>query len=220
MRRGVMEKKRIAEFAFDIQSGLGRTDAPEFDKLRTAGMAASLAVHIRGLGEIDYEVLRKVCDFYFDIPSYALKPVLDILVDVDFVDVIGTASKISKIIPKVPHFSDLYTTLGDHQSLNELNEHEQAALHILGELQTQPQNIDRLFGTSGMPIDVFNRCVAIGENNGLVRSHRVRGKTILTSPIYFADNLTEFADLAAASGSTDISAALEIIRKNQGCHYQ
>jgi hypothetical protein len=125
-----MEKKRIAEFAFDIQSGLGRTDAPEFDRLRTAGMAASLAVHIRGLGEIDYEVLRKVCDFYFDIPSYALKPVIDILADVDFVDIIGTASKIEKIIPKVPHFSDLYTALGDHQSLNELNEHEQAALFI------------------------------------------------------------------------------------------
>ncbi|HZG20811.1 MAG TPA: hypothetical protein VE092_12395 [Herbaspirillum sp.] len=211
-----MNKKQIAEFAFDIQSSLGRTDAPEFDRLRTAGMAASLAVHIRGLGEIDYEVLRKVCDFYFDIPSYALKPVLEILVDVDFIEVIGTASKITKVIPKVPHFGDLYATLGDHQSLSELNEHEQAALHILGELQSQPQNVDRLLNTSGMDTEVFSRCITIGENNGLIRSHRVRGKTILTSPIYFADNLTEFADLAAASGSSDIRTALEIIRKNQG----
>ncbi|MBC3882680.1 hypothetical protein H8K35_14910 [Undibacterium sp. LX40W] len=211
-----MEKKRIAEFAFDIQSGLGRTDAPEFDKLRTAGMAASLAVHIRGLGEIDYEVLRKVCDFYFDIPSYALKPVIDILVDIDFIDIIGTSHKITKIIPKVPHFGDLYSTLGNHHSLNDLNEHEQAALHILGELQTQPQNVDRLFGTSGIDAEVFNRCVSIGETNGLVRSHRVRGKTILTSPIYFADSLSEFADLAAASGSSDIGKALDVIKRNQG----
>ena len=211
-----MDKRQIAEFAFDIQSGLGRTDAPEFNNLRTAGMAASLAVHIRGLGEIDHEVLRKVSDYYFDIPSYALKAVLDILLEVGFVDLVKNGGKIEKVIPQVPHFQDLYCTLGEHPSLNDLNEHEQAALHILGELQNQPQNRDRLFTTSGMDSDVFNRCVIIGEHNGLVRTHRVRGKNILTSPIYFADNLDGLADLAAASGSTDIGAALEVIRKNQG----
>jgi len=211
-----MDKRLIAEFAFDIQSGLGRTDAPEFNNLRTAGMAASLAVHIRGLGEIDYEVLRKVSDFYFDIPSYALKAVIDILLEVEFIDVVKSASKIEKVIPQVPHFQDLYSILGEHHSLNDLNEHEQAALHILGELQNQPQNKDRLFSTSGMDTDVFDRCLVIGEHNGLVRTHRVRGRTILTSPIYFADNLDGLADLAAASGSSDIGLALEVIRRNQG----
>jgi len=211
-----MDKRQIAEFAFDIQSGLGRTDAPEFNNLRTAGMAASLSVHIRGLGEIDYEVLRKVCDFYFDIPSYALKTVLDILIEVEFVDIVKRESKITKVIPQVPHFQDLYNKLGEHHSLNDLNEHEQAALHILGELQNQPQNKDRLFSTSGMDLEVFNRCLIIGEHNGLIRLHRVRGKSILTSPIYFADNLDGLADLAAASGSSDIGYALDIIKKNQG----
>nr|WP_319565482.1 hypothetical protein [uncultured Rhodoferax sp.] len=211
-----MNRKQIAEFAFDIQTGLGRTDAPEFNSLRTAGMAASLAVHVRGLGEIDYEVLRKVSDFYFDIPSYALEPVVEILREVGFVEVIRIGRKISKIIPTVPHFQDLYSALGEHHSLSDLNEHEQAALHILGELQVQPQNKDRLLTKSGMEQSVFDRFLVIGEHNGLVRTHRVRGKNILTSPIYFADNLVGLADLAAASGSTDIGKALNVIKKNQG----
>src|SRR5688572_805928 len=119
-----MQKKQVAELAFDIQTSLGRTDAPEFDRLRVVGMAASLAIHIRGLGEIPYEVLRKVCDIYFDIPSYGLKEVIDVLAEIEFVDVISTKSKIDRIIPKVPHFKDVYEVLGEHPDLNELNEHE------------------------------------------------------------------------------------------------
>lgn len=211
-----MKRKQIAEFAFDIQNGLGRTDAPEFNSLRVAGMAASLAVHLRGLGEIDYEVLRKCSDFYFDIPSYALKEVVQILLEVDFVDVVKNAGRIEKILPKVPHFGDVYDQLGSHSSLSGLNEHEQAALYILGELQAQPQNKDSLFTKSGMDKAVFDRCLVIGEHHGLVRAHRARGKDILTSPIYFGDNLAGLADLAAASGAVDVAKALDVIKRNQG----
>lgn len=211
-----MNKKQVAEIAFDIQNSLGRIDAPEFNNLRIAGMASSLAVHIRGLGEIDYEVLRKVSDFYFDIPSYALKEVIDLLLDVGFVDVVKSGSRIEKILPNVPHFGDVYEQLGEHPSLDDLNEHEQAALHILAQLQQQPQNKDFLLQKSGMDRIVFDRCIVIGEHGGLVRAHRARGKNILTSPVYFGDNLDGLADLAAAAGSSDVSKALDVIRRNQG----
>src|SRR5690606_8133014 len=140
----------IAEIAFDIQTGLGRTDASEFDRLRTVGMAGTLDIHIRGLGEIQYEVLRKVSDFYFDIPSYALKDVISVLDDIRFIDIISTGNRIDRIIPKVPHFGNVYSALGEHPDLNDLNEHEEAALHILAALQKQPENRDRLFARSGI----------------------------------------------------------------------
>ena len=95
-----LDKKQVAEFAFDIQNGAGSLDIPDFDKLRDIGMAAALAVHIRGLGEIDYEVLRKVSDYYFDIPSVALKPILNILAEVEFIELITTKTSIKTIIPK------------------------------------------------------------------------------------------------------------------------
>jgi hypothetical protein len=81
----MISSKQIAEFAFDIQTGISRFEIPEFDVLRKIGMAASLSVHIRGLGEIPYEVLRKVSDYYFDIPSIALEPVLNVLEQLEFV---------------------------------------------------------------------------------------------------------------------------------------
>lgn len=211
-----MNKKQVAEFAFDIQTGLGRSDAPEFDRLRTIGMAASLAVHIRGVGEIPYEVLRKVSDFYFDIPSYALRDIIEVLEEVEFIDVVSTTSKIDRIIPKVPHFGDVYSVLGEHNDLNSLNEHEQAAIHILGALQQQPENRDRLAIISGLDKSVFDRCVTIGSHGGLIREHRVRGRNVLVSPVYFADNLDGLADIAATAGAGEIGKALAVIRKHQG----
>lgn len=179
-------------------------------------MAGTLAIHIRGLGEIDYEVLRKVSDFYFDIPSYALKDVIGVLEEIRFVDIVSTGNKIEHIIPKVPHFKDVYTELGEHPDLDNLNEHEEATIHILEALQGQPENRDRLFSKSGIDKAVFDRCVTIAGTGGLVREHRVRGRDILVSPVYFADNLDGLADLAVASGAGEVGKVLDVIRSNQG----
>ncbi|SFF68070.1 hypothetical protein SAMN05518865_103124 [Duganella sp. CF458] len=211
-----MDKKLIAEHAYDIQIGLGRSDAPEFDGIRTIGMAASLAVHLRGLGEIPFEVLRKVSDHFFNIPSYALRSVLDVLAELEFVDLITIGARVEKIIPTVPQFKDVYSILGTHPHLDALNEHEQAALHILGALQLHPENRDRLLQSSQMEKQVFDRCIVIGNEGGLVREHRVRGRNILVSPVYFADNAEGLADLAVQAGSAEIKNTLDIIRKNQG----
>ena len=46
--------KEIAEFAFDLHTGLSSYEVPEFDDLKLIGMAATLSIHIKGLGEIPY----------------------------------------------------------------------------------------------------------------------------------------------------------------------
>ena len=75
----MLSGRKLIELSYDVQAGLGRIDVPDFDRLRTMGMAATLAIHLRGLQEIDFEVLRKVSDHFFSIPSYALKEVCGIL---------------------------------------------------------------------------------------------------------------------------------------------
>lgn len=62
-----LAKKQVAEFAFDIQNGVGRTDIPDFDVLKNVGMAASLAVHIRGLGEIDYNDFLATFKVFYNV---------------------------------------------------------------------------------------------------------------------------------------------------------
>lgn len=211
-----MESKKIIELAYDIQSGLGNVDVPDFDQMRTMGMAATLAIHIRGLGEIEYEVLRKVSDHYFNIPSYALKEVIGVLAEIEYIQLIRTRSKIRSIIPEVPRFNDVYEGVGDYFTFSDLNEHEQGTLLILAELQNKPDNRHRIQHTIGMDNDLLNRCVDIGSTGHYMKSFRARGKDILASPFYFADNLDSLVDLTAKIGATDIQKVLAIVKENQG----
>jgi len=76
-------------------------------------MASIVAMHIRGLGQIDYGVLRQVADHFFDIPSYALPEVLRILAEIGYVQLLSTGpTNIKSVIPDVPHFSSVHAGLG------------------------------------------------------------------------------------------------------------
>ena len=123
----------IAEFAYDLHAGLSALQVPEFDDLHKIGMAATLAIHIKGLGEIEYEILRKVSDHFMSIPSIALGEVLRILEEVEFVKLLEKGRKIERIIPNIPIFEDVYAGLGDYADAEyDLNSHEQATLQISG----------------------------------------------------------------------------------------
>lgn len=82
------DNQQKAEFAHDLQVGLGRNSVPEFSQLPLVGMAAKLALNIRGLGEIDATILRQVADYFFDIPAMVLSPVLDVLAEIEYVQLI------------------------------------------------------------------------------------------------------------------------------------
>ena len=209
--------KAIAEYAFDLHAGLASHRVTEFEDLPLIGMASTLAIHIRGLGEIDYEVLRKVSDHLMTIPSIALERVLCVLNDVDLVDLVYSGKRVKQVIPNVPVFDDVYEIIGDYaSSACTLNSHEEATIAILHALQQAPTNKDALYNDLGIEKPLFDRCVRIGDSSGILSEHQVRGRNILISPFYFADNLTGLADAAAAVGARKIKDTLEKIRGNQG----
>jgi hypothetical protein len=187
---------------------------PEFDDLHVIGMAATLAIHIKGLGQIDYEVLRKVSDHFMSIPSIALEKVLRVLDQVGFVRLIERGTKIQQVIPNIPVFDDVYKQIGDYASSEcELNSHEQATLAILAELQDAPRNRDALYNNLGIEKPLFDRCLKIGQTSGIFSEHLARGRQMLVSPYYFSDNLDGLADAAASVGASAIQSTLG---KNQG----
>lgn len=209
--------REIAEFAYDLHAGLASLQVAEFDDLQVIGMAATLAIHVKGLGEIEYEVLRKVSDHFMGIPSFALEKVLRVLEEVGFVKLVEKGRKISQAIPNVPIFDDVYDTLGRFASSEcVLNSHEQATLQILAALQDAPRNRDSLFNNLGIDKSVFDRCVTIGRSSGILSEHMARGRQILISPFYFADNLDGLADAAVACGASAIQSALKKVKGNQG----
>jgi hypothetical protein len=212
----MIDGRRLVELSYDIQSGLGNTDVPDFEELRVIGMSATLAMHLRGLAEIEYEILRKVSDHFFSIPSSSLKEALNVLAEVEYVHLLTKGTKIITVTPQVPRFQDLYQGVGNYFTFSELNEHEQGTILILSELQNKPENRDRLISSLGVDNSLFSRCMQIGEYGNYFKEFRTRGRNIITSPFYFADNLEGLADVSAKAGSSDIAAVLDIIKNNQG----
>jgi hypothetical protein len=149
---------QVAEFAYDLHAGLAAMQVSEFDDLHVIGMAATLAIHIKGLGQIDYEVLRKVSDHYMSIPSIALEKVLRVLEQIDFVRLVERGPKIQQVIPNIPVFDDVYEQIGSYASSEcVLNSHEQATLAILAELRDAPRNRDALYPLR-LGLDVSSVC--------------------------------------------------------------
>lgn len=211
-----MEKTKIAEFSYDLHSALGEYETPELDYLKTLGMAATLAVHIRGLGEIQYEVLKLASYHYFKIPSFALDKVIDMLSELEFVSVLGSKKKIKSIIPSIPHFTSIYSIIGEYAEDDDLNESELAMLAILNQVYNKPENKQKLINEISADTTIVETCLKYSEAGGLLRTHKARGKEIILSPYYFADNLDGLADLTAKSGSSNISKVLDKLKANQG----
>lgn len=212
-----MKTTKVAEFAFDLHAGLSAFQVPDFDDLHKVGMAATLAIHIKGLGEIPYETLRNVSDHFMGIPSIALEPVLRILADAGFVSLSESGKKITKVTATIPVFETVYTTLGDWaESECVFNEHEQATLLLLEALETAPRNRDWVTNSLGISKPVLDRTLELNSKAGIVNSHLARGRSILISPFYFADNLDGLADAAASVGASAMQSTLKKLKRNQG----
>jgi len=205
-----------AELAHDLQMGIARTSIPDFHYLPFVGMASILAIHIRGLGELDYKVLRQVADHFFDIPAMVLDEPLKVLEEIGYVALVTEGRTIKKVIPSVPHFESVYAGLGEYLASQSLTEHEQLSLSILDELSAKPEKRDALFGRLGAETKSFERCESIIEKGGLLISKRARGQTVLVCPAYFADNLDSLADIAASGGSARIAKILKLVSTAQG----
>jgi hypothetical protein len=204
------------EFAHDLEVGLARQSIPEFESLPIVGMAAKLALNIRGLGEIDAAVLRQVADYYFDIPANVLPRALDVLAEIEFVQLIKEGRTLKKVIPNVPHFSSVFGGLGEYVGTIELTEHEEVAIAVLSELKNKPEKRNSLLGRLGADNSVFKRVEALSNQGGLLVSKRARGQDILVSPVYFSDNLDALAAQAASGGSKSIEKILKLLSKAQG----
>ncbi len=211
-----IDGKQLAEYASDVQSGLGLYQVPDFANLRIVGMAALLAINLRGLDDVSYEVLSMVSDHRFDIPNTSLPTVLRLLADIDMVKLYEKGRAITKISPEVPYFDDVFARVGAVSNEFAYNEVEQATVSILGELQARPERPERLLERTGIEPRLFDRVLNVGERGGLVRMLKSRGRDILISPLYFADNADGLADLVAKAGSDDLKVVLDAVRANQG----
>lgn len=200
----------------EIQVGLGSTNVPDFENLITTGMAVRLALHLRGLPQVPYDVVRLVAIHYLEIPNVAVRSIVELLGEIEFVRIISEGSTFKAIVPDVPYYDDLYCSLGEVAASNGFNETEALSIEIVRRLAEAPENVDSLRNSLGAETKLFDRALQIGDEGGYVFTRRRRGRDIAISPAYFSENGDIYADLAAAGNTPRIKHLLTAVRAAQG----
>lgn len=206
----------VAARCHEIQTGLGNIDVPEFDTLSLIGMSLRLSLHIRGLAPIPYEVLKLVGYHFLNIPTLAMRQVVEQLADVEYIKIVTEGKTIKTILPDVPYYEQLYDGIGELALSREFSEAEELTIDLLHRLSKAPDNLDAIRSKIGAENRLFNRVLDVGKEGAFLRTERARGKDIIFSPTYFSENYQLFIDSVAASGADDIKKLLNGIKGAQG----
>lgn len=207
----------LATRSHEIQTSLGNKEVPEFEALTELGMSVRLALHVRGLPIISYEVLKLVATHCLGIPSLAVRRIVELLAEVEFLRLQKEGTTIKGVLPTVPFYDELYSGLGEF-SANErtFNESEQLALDLATRLSQSPHKLDALQVSLGADTRLFKRGVQIGTEGNYIVQRRCRGRDVVLTPTYFSENANIFADAVAAHGATTVQSLLNAIRQFQG----
>jgi len=212
-----MDKKIAVARCHEIQLAIRDKEVPRFESIPEIGMAVQLALHIRGLPLIEYEILKLVASTMLGIPRLVVDRVVDLLAEIEFVKVMKDGKRIKAVLPMVPFFDDVYERLGEYlQSTASLDEFETLTLEIVDRLAEAPHNSDALAGKIGTDRKSFDASVEIGTKGSFLFSRRSRSKTILLNPTYFSENAEVFADHVAKCGAISVQKTLKLIRSAQG----
>lgn len=210
-----ISSKDVAVRAHDIAVCLERTTVPEFELLHNLGMATRLALHLRGVQAVRYEIVKMVATFILDFPTSAVKPVLEILAEAEFVQLVTEGKTIKTVIPDVPYYDRLFEGLGSVVSPNNFSEHEKLTVTLAHRLASSPLVKETVYNY-GAEKRTVDRIVDIGIQSAFLSQKRARGKNILISPTYFAENTNAYADLVASEGSGRVKKIINLLKSNQG----
>lgn len=199
----------------DVTSTLAGTQVGDFDHLIIVGMAVRLALHLRGVQAIPYDLLKQVGLHLLHIPPTSLTSVVELLGEVEFIKIDKEGKTIRAIIPTVPYYEDLFKGLGEIGGQHGFSEAEWLTLTLLERLSKGPV-LEQQVHASGAESKLVKRMVGVGVEGGYLLQRRARGKDVLLSPVYQPEHPDSFADLVAASGAERVRKVIAMIGKNQG----
>ena len=210
-----VSKPVLAVRCHDITVSLDGRQPGEFEELLLLGMAVRLALHLRGVPAVQYDLLRQIALHLLKIPSTTLRSVINVLAEVEFIKVDQEGKTIKSIIPTVPYYEDLFEGIGEFGENQTLSEPERLTILLVEKLSKSPAPKDTLQNL-GADAPLVKKMIHIGTEGGYFTEKRARGRDMVLSPIYFYENQNLFADLAAGVGSSDLSTVVSALSKNQG----
>lgn len=215
-----MDAKQIGIRAQDIHTGTQDHRGPLlsvwYTTTRLVGMAAKLAVNIRGLDVItNIQQLFVVAD-QLGVDGPNLQSVLGILQEVGWVKIDKLNHKIVKVTETVPYFSDAYDTLGEYWKTQDASEIEEATLKILGDLAKSPRSLEDIKVDLNLDDDSLEVIMQVGEDGSFLKSYQVDGGKILYSPLFWDEKPNELFRVLRKYKLDEIVSTLERVKANQG----
>ncbi|MDV6374168.1 hypothetical protein [Deinococcus arenicola] len=190
-------------------------ETPEFHQLPMLGMAVRVALHLRGLPLITYDLFEKILYSTLSIPVFAVEPVTRVLAEAEFVVLNTEGPTIKSVLPTIPLYEDIFDRLGDYFKRRQFREQEVFTVELMQKLSASPISKSTVYNW-GAEQSLVDRVIEIGDFGSFIRNHRTRGRNILVSPTYFTENATAYADLAAQEGAGNIKKVLELLKSNPG----
>lgn len=210
------DKSEIAMRSHDVLVTSGQSRAAEFESLITLGSAVRLAINLRGMPPVRYDLLRDVAVHRLGLQPPEVRPAVELLAEAEMVDLDTEGKTIKTVLPSIPFFSDLYLRLGDVGTQDQaLNEHEQLTVQLMERLARRPQTPND-FAALGADKRALGRVLEIGASAGFVTHRRARGRDVYVSPSYFAEDPQALADLVVTAGGTRLARVLDLLRQHQG----
>lgn len=206
----------VAIRSHDVLVTSGQSRAVEFESLINIGAAVRLAVNLRGMPPVRYDLLRDVAVHRLGLQPPEVRPAIELLAEAEMVDLYTEGKTIKTVLPDVPFFSNLYSRLGEVGRQDQaLNEHEQLTVELMERLARRPQTRNDL-AALGSDKKALRRVLEIGKSAGFVMPQRARGQDVYISPSYFAEDPQALADLAVQAGGTRLARILDLLRQHQG----
>jgi hypothetical protein len=98
------DKSEIAVRSHDVLVTSGQSRASEFESLITLGSAVRLAINLRGMPPVRYELLRDVAVHRLGLQPPEVRPAIELLAEAEMVDLDSEGRTIKTVLPKVPFF--------------------------------------------------------------------------------------------------------------------
>lgn len=206
-----MEREAIGRRAQDVQAGLRDVSdlrvSATIPITRQIGMAAQLAVHIRGL-----ETIKNIVGFHGFCSNLGISPdslpmVLGTLEQIGWIRVVPNVYAPTRIEESIPYFQAVYDALGEQWSARRPGELERATMLIIDRLTVAPVPLETLAVDLGLSAVDMQTVVDIGDLGGYLRQYDSPKDRI---PILYAPLFTE----------ENPETLLNFVAKNPGTHSQ
>ncbi|MBP5951796.1 hypothetical protein [Pseudomonas sp. P42] len=206
-----MEHEAVGRRSQDIQAGLRDVSDHRVSATvpitRQIGMAAQLAVHIRGL-----QTITNIIGFHgfcsnLGISSDSLPMVLRTLEEIQWIRVSPNIYAPVRIEEQIPFFQVIYDSLGEQWSERKPGELEQITMLILERLTVAPVPSETLASDLGISRENLQTVVDIGDLGGYLRQYDSPRDRV---PILYAPSFTE----------ENPENLLNFMAKNPGAHSQ